>query len=284
MQKVIKEYIIVTFGTLLIALATYFFMIPSNVVIGSISGLSMIISNFVPIPMSVILLAFNAILLIISFIFLGREFGAKTVYAALSLPIMLSIFENVFPNNTSLTNDIIIDTVCYLLLVSIAQAILFHINASSGGTDIIAKLMNRYLHVDIGNAVAFSGICITLASALVYDAKSVILGILATYANGIVVDNYINGFNRRKRVCVISDEYEQIQQFIMNDLSRGVTLYKALGGFNNDQRMEIVTILTRSEYAALVNYLSTVDARAFVTVSTVNEVVGNWRRKRRNGV
>jgi uncharacterized membrane-anchored protein YitT (DUF2179 family) len=264
----------------MIAIATYFFMIPSNVVIGSISGLSMVISNFIPIPMSVILLAFNAILLTIGFIFLGKEFGAKTVYSALSLPIMLSVFETVFPNNASLTNDIIIDTVCYLLLVSIAQAILFHINASSGGTDIIAKLMNRYLHVDIGNAIAFSGICIALTSVFVYDTKTVVLGLLATYANGIVVDNYINGFNRRKRVCVISDEYEQIQQFIMNNLNRGVTLYKAVGGFNNDQRMELVTILTRSEYGALMSYLNEVDAKAFVTVSTVNEVVGNWRKNK----
>jgi len=280
MQKIIKEYLIVTFATLLIAIAIYFFMIPSNVVIGSISGLSMVISNLIPIPMSVILFAFNAILLIIGFMFLGREFGAKTVYSALSLPIMLSIFEIVFPNNPSLTKDIIIDTVCYLLLVSIAQAILFHINASSGGTDIIAKLMNRYLHVDIGNAIAFSGICIALTSVFVYDTKTVILGLLATYANGIVVDNYINGFNRRKRVCVISDEYEQIQQFVMNDLNRGVTLYKAVGGFNNDQRMELVTILTRSEYGALMSYLNDVDAKAFVTVSTVNEVVGNWRKKK----
>lgn len=280
MQKIVKEYAIVTIGTLMIALATYFFMIPSNVVIGSISGLSMVISNFIPIPMSVILLAFNAILLTIGFIFLGKEFGAKTVYSALSLPIMLSVFETVFPNNTSLTNDIIIDTVCYLLLVSIAQAILFHINASSGGTDIIAKLMNRYLHVDIGNAIAFSGICIALTSVFVYDTKTVVLGLLATYANGIVVDNYINGFNRRKRVCVISDEYEQIQQFIMNNLNRGVTLYKAVGGFNNDQRMELVTILTRSEYGALMSYLNEVDAKAFVTVSTVNEVVGNWRKNK----
>jgi uncharacterized membrane-anchored protein YitT (DUF2179 family) len=280
MQKIVKEYAIVTIGTLMIAIATYFFMIPSNVVIGSISGLSMVISNFIPIPMSVILLAFNAILLTIGFIFLGKEFGAKTVYSALSLPIMLSVFETVFPNNASLTNDIIIDTVCYLLLVSIAQAILFHINASSGGTDIIAKLMNRYLHVDIGNAIAFSGICIALTSVFVYDTKTVVLGLLATYANGIVVDNYINGFNRRKRVCVISDEYEQIQQFIMNNLNRGVTLYKAVGGFNNDQRMELVTILTRSEYGALMSYLNEVDAKAFVTVSTVNEVVGNWRKNK----
>jgi uncharacterized membrane-anchored protein YitT (DUF2179 family) len=134
--------------------------------------------------------------------------------------------------------------------------------------------------VDIGNAIAFSGICIALTSVFVYDTKTVVLGLLATYANGIVVDNYINGFNRRKRVCVISDEYEQIQQFIMNNLNRGVTLYKAVGGFNNDQRMELVTILTRSEYGALMSYLNEVDAKAFVTVSTVNEVVGNWRKNK----
>ena len=283
MQKLVKEYVIITIGTLLIASATYLFMIPSNVVVGSISGLSLILSNFIPIPMSAILLVFNIGLLIVGFIFLGREFGAKTVYAAIMIPTFLSIWEITFPNNQSLTGDVLIDMISYLLIVGIAQAMLFRINASSGGIDVIAKLMNKYLHVDLGKAMTLSGMCIAVASIVVYDTKSLILGMLATYGNGIILDNYINGFNRRKRVCILSEEHQKVRDFIMNDLKRGVTLYQAVGGFKNDERIEIVTILTRSEYGALMKYLDEVDENAFVTVSTVNEVIGNWRRNKRRG-
>lgn len=283
MQKIVKEYAIVTVSTLLIATATYFFMLPSNVIVGSISGLSIILSNFIPIPMSAILFIFNVLILIIGFIFLGREFGAKTVYAAIMIPTFLSVWEMTFPNNQSFTGDVLIDMISYLLIVGIAQALLFHINASSGGIDVIAKLLNKYLHVDLGRAMILSGMCIAVASIVVYDTKSLILGILATYGNGIILDNYINGFNRQKRVCILSNKHKEIRDFIMQDLNRGVTMYQAVGGFKNDEHIEIITILTRSEYGALMKFIGEVDENAFVTVSTVNEVIGNWKKHKRRG-
>lgn len=284
MKKVIKDYTIITIGTLLVDLAVFFFMIPSNVVAGSLSGLSVVIANFIPVPISVISLFFNVLLLAISFFFLGKEFGAKTVYASILFPILLYILEVAFPNNQSLTNDVLLDTISYLLIVSIGQAMLFHVNASSGGIDIVAKLLNKFTHIELGQALTLSGFCVSFCSIFVYDTKALVLSVLATYANGIILDNYINGFNRRKRVCIISKEYKQIQNFIMKDLDRGVTLYQAVGGFNNEEKIEIITILTRSEYAALMNYLHVVDEKAFVTVSTVNEVVGNWTKNKRLGV
>ena len=284
MKKIIKDYTIITIGTLLVDLAVFFFMIPSNVVAGSLSGLSVVIAKFVPVPISMISLFFNVLLLTISFIFLGKEFGAKTVYASILFPILLYILEVAFPNNQSLTNDVLLDTISYLLIVSIGQAMLFHVNASSGGIDIVAKLLNKFAHIELGTALTISGFCVSFCSIFVYDTKALVLSVLATYANGIILDNYINGFNRRKRVCIISKEYKQIQNFIMKDLDRGVTLYQAVGGFNNEEKIEIITILTRSEYAALMNYLHVVDEKAFVTVSTVNEVVGNWTKNKRLGV
>ena len=281
MKKLIKEYAVVTIGSFIVALAVFFFMIPSNISVGSISGLSVMLSRIIPVPVSLILLGFNTLLLIIGFIFLGKEFGAKTVYASILMPIYQYMFEVIFPNNQSLTNDVLIDTISYLLLVSIGQAVLFRINASSGGMDIVAKLLNKYVHLDLGTAVTLGGMCISIFGIVVYDTKAVILGILATYANGLILDHFINGFNRRKRVCILSREYEQIQDYITNTLNRGVTLYQAIGGFNKEEKTEIITILTRSEYGALMNYLQDIDENAFVTVSTVNEVVGNWRRNRR---
>ncbi len=281
MRKIIKEYSIITIGSFLIAAAVFFFMIPSNTAVGSITGLSVMLSKVIPLPVSVILLGFNTILLIIGFIFLGKEFGAKTVYASIITPIYQYIFEWSFPKIESLTNDALIDTICYLLIVAIGQAILFRINASSGGMDIIAKLLNKFAHWDLGKAITIGGMCIAISGIFFYDTKFVVLGILATYANGVILDNYINGFNRRKRVCILSSKNEEIQSFIVNKLNRGVTLYQATGGFNKEEKVEVVTILTRSEYGALMNYLQSIDENAFVTVSTVNEVIGNWNRNKR---
>lgn len=279
----IKEYGIVTVGTLIVAVAVFFFMIPSNVVVGSLSGLMMVLANFIPVKISVLTMIFNVGLLLIGFIFIGREFGAKTVYASVIMPVYLYIFELIFPNNQSLTNDILLDTICYLLIVSVGLAMLFNANASSGGLDIVAKILNKYCHVDLGKAMTMAGMFTAISSILVYDTKTLVLSILATYANGIVLDNFIDGFNRRKRVCIMTTEPKQIQEFIVHKLRRGVTLYPAIGGYKNDEKLELITILERNEYAILMNYLHTVDQRAFVTVSTVNEVIGEWNIEKRRG-
>lgn len=197
------------------------------------------------------------------------------------LPVFLFVFEKIVPNNKSLTGDILIDTICYVLVVSVGLAMLFNANASSGGLDIVAKIVNKYLHVEIGKAMTITGMCVAVSSILVYGTKEVILSILATYVNGIVIDNFIGGFNRRKRVCILSDHYEVVQKFITEELNRGVTLYTAMGGYNKTERIEVVTILTQNEYGKLLEYLHTVDMRAFVTVSTVNEVIGEWNIKKK---
>ena len=280
-KKFIKEYGVITLGIFIISMAVYFFMIPSNVIVGSFSGLVIVLANFVPLPISVMTFILNAVLLVIGFIFIGKEFGAKTVYTSIMLPAFLFIFEKIVPNNKSLTGDILIDTICYILVVSVGLAMLFNANASSGGLDIVAKIVNKYLHVEIGKAMTITGMCVAVSSILVYGTKEVILSILATYVNGIVIDNFIGGFNRRKRVCILSDHYEVVQKFITEELKRGVTLYTAMGGYNKTERIEIVTILTQNEYGKLLEYLHTVDMRAFVTVSTVNEVIGGWNVKKK---
>lgn len=280
-RKVINEYATVTIGTLIVALAVYFFLIPSNVVVGSLSGLVIVLANFIPIKISVMTFLLNAVLLVVGFLFIGKEFGAKTVYSSVLMPVFLYVFELIFPNNPSLTDDILLDTICYLLVVSVGLAMLFNANASSGGLDIIAKLLNKYFHIELGKAMTMAGMCTAVSSILVYDTKSLVLSILGTYANGIILDNFIDGFNRRKRVCILSTEYQKVQEFIVHTLKRGVTLYPAIGGYNNEEKLELVTILTRNEYAELLSYLHSVDQKAFVTVSTVNEVIGEWNMKQK---
>lgn len=279
--KKIKEYVIITLGTLIVSMAVYFFLLPSNVVVGSLSGLVMVLATFIPLKISVMTFILNAVLLVVGFLFIGKEFGAKTVCTSLLMPIFLYVFELIFPNNKSLTNDVVLDTICYILVVSVGLALLFNANASSGGLDIVAKLLNKYLHIEIGKAMTLAGMCTAISSIFVYDTKTLVLSILGTYANGIVLDHFIDGFNRRKRICILTEQYKELQNFIVHELHRGVTLYPAIGGYNNEEKIELVTILTRNEYAEVLNYLHSVDENAFVTVSTVNEVIGQWNVKQK---
>lgn len=279
--KKIKEYVIITLGTLIVSMAVCFFLLPSNVVVGSLSGLVMVLATFIPLKISVMTFILNAVLLVVGFLFIGKEFGAKTVYTSLLMPIFLYVFELIFPNNKSLTNDVVLDTICYILVVSVGLALLFNANASSGGLDIVAKLLNKYLHIEIGKAMTLAGMCTAISSIFVYDTKTLVLSILGTYANGIVLDHFIDGFNRRKRICILTEQYKELQNFIVHELHRGVTLYPAIGGYNNEEKIELVTILTRNEYAEVLNYLHSVDENAFVTVSTVNEVIGQWNVKQK---
>ena len=269
----IKEFIMITIATAIVAAAVFFFLMPSNVSVGSISGLAIVIGNFVPLQISAITMILNVGLLIIGFLFVGREFGGKTIYTSILLPVIIGILERVYPNNTSITGDPFQDMICYVFLVSIGLAMLFNRNASSGGLDIVAKLMNKFLHMDLGNAMSVSGMVVALSSGLVYDAKIVVLSVLGTYLNGIVLDHFIFGFNLKKRVCIVSERMEEIRQFILHGLHSGATIYEAYGAYNYDPRREIITIVDKNEYAKLMGFIERVDPNAFVTVYTVNKII-----------
>lgn len=271
-KRAIKEYAIITFGTVLAAIAIYFFMLPSNLAVGSGTALAMVLSNFIPLPISVISLAINVILLILGFLLIGPEFGAKTVYTAIMLPVVLGVFEFIFPNFKSLTEDPLLDMICYILIVGIAMAILFSYNASSGGLDIVAKIMSKYLRMGLGTAVSVSGIIVSLTSILCYDTKTVVLSVLGTYFSGMIVDKFIFGLNIKRRVCVISPEIDRIVDFLLHELHSGATLYEGIGAYDGTVRREVVTIVDKNEYRLLMDYVKKVDPKAFVTVYSVNEM------------
>lgn len=275
-KALLKDYGAITIGMMIASIGIYFFMMPANVILGSITGLAIILTNFFPIPVSVMTFILNVICLVIGFALIGKEFGAKTVYSSILLPVFLNILEHLFPNNPSLTNDIILDTLACILILSVGQSIMFNANASSGGLDIIAKVLNKYLHIELGQGVALAGIVTVLLSVFVYDAKTLVVGIMGTYFNGLVVDAYIGGFSRRKRICILSEKQDEISDYIMNTLHRGVTLYPAKGGYDHKEKTELLTILANNEYGLLMEFIRNTDPNAFLTVSTVNEVVGMW--------
>lgn len=279
-SELIRECFIITFATLIVSAAVFFFILPSQVSVGSISGLAMILGNVIPLHMSVITFILNGILLIAGFLLIGKDFGAKTVYTSLLLPLFLRVFEIYFPDFSSINGDPFLDMVCYIFTVSIGLAILFRENASSGGLDIIAKLLNKYLHMDMGKAMALPGMCVALSSILFYDKKLVVLSLLGTYLNGIVLDHFIFGLNLKKRVCIISEKETEIRDFILNRLHSGATLYEGRGAYNDQPRTEIITIVDKNEYSLLMSYLLKTDPSAFVTVYTVSEVICRPKQKR----
>lgn len=268
----IIEFAIITVGALIAASAIFFFMLPSNVAVGSASALAMVLSNFIQLPVSVLALAINVILLVSGFILIGNEFGAKTVYTSIMIPAFIGMFELIFPDFKSLTGDPMLDVICYILVVGLGMAILFLRNASSGGLDIIAKIMNKFLKIDIGRAVSISGIAVALTSAFCYDTKTVVLSVLGTYFGGMIVDHFIFGLNVKRRVCVISPKLDEIIDFILHDLHSGATLYDGIGAYDNTPRREVITIVDKNEYRKLMDFVRAVDQKAFVTVYSVSDM------------
>ena len=267
----LKETAVMTIAVGIIAAAVYFFLIPSQTSISSTSALAIINAHYVPLHVSTVTMILNAVLLLIRFVTCGKEFGAKTVYTSILLPVYLAVFEHVFPDFESLTNSNELDVLCYILVVSIGLSILFNMNASSGGLDIVAKIMNKYLHIELGKAMSISGMCVALSSALIYDKKAVVLSVLGTYFNGIVLDHFIFGQNVKRRVCIITKYEEEVRQFILHELHSGATFYEAMGAYNMQKYREIITIVDKSEYQKLMNYIVQKDPEAFVTVYTVSD-------------
>lgn len=268
----VRELAILTGAVAIIAAAVYFFLVPSHASVSSISGLGIVLANFVPLPLSAITMILNVVLLVIGFLTCGREFGAKTVYTSILLPAFIGLFERLFPNLGSLTDSQELDVLCYILVVSVGLSILFNRNASSGGLDIVAKIMNKYLHMDLGKAMSLSGMCVALSAALVYDKKTVVLSVLGTYFNGLVLDHFIFDNNIKRRVCIITKKEEELRRFIIEDLHSGATVYESYGAYNMQKRREIITIVDKAEYQKLMSYMNREDPQAFITVYTVSDI------------
>ncbi len=287
-----KELLIMTAGMAITAAAVYYFLLPSKLVVGSITGLSIVISNLLnaaglSIKVSLVIVIINAILLLLAWLLIGKEFGAKTVYTALILGPMVDMWEKILPidtlletGQTSLMNDAWFDLICFVLLLSIAQSVLFHINASTGGLDILAKIVNKYLHFDIGASVSIAGIAICLTALAINPFRLVVIGIIGTWINGIALDYFTASINRKKRVCIISPQYEQIREYIVGTLHRGCSLYEVMGGYSGEKSMEVQALLTQNEFSALMEHIREENIHSFITAGNVSEVYGLWNAKK----
>ncbi len=267
------EMVKITLATVLLAASVHFFLLPSHLALGSVAGLALILSNFLPLSVSALTMIINLALLGLGFLLIGREFGAKTVYTTVLLPAVMGVLEKVFPGAQSLTGDALSDMVCFLFVCSFGQAVLFKCNASSGGLDIVGKILNKYFRMELGKAISLVGMAVALSSAFAYDSKTVVLSVLGTYLSGLVLDHFIFNSNMTKRVCVLSEHEDELLRFITQDLHSGATIYQARGAYTDELRNEIITIVDMHEYRKLMNFIQEKDPKAFVTVYNVNEVV-----------
>ena len=288
-----KELFIMTAGMTIAAAAVYYFLMPSKLVVGSITGLSIVIGKLlniagIGIKVSQVIVIINAILLVLAWILIGKEFGAKTVYTALILGPLVDFWEKVLPidrllepGQMSLMNDPWFDLLCFVLILSASQTILFNINASTGGLDILAKIVNKYMHIDIGTSVSVAGAIICCTAFAINPFRLVVIGLIGTWINGLALDYFTAGLNRRKRVCIISSQYERLRKYIIEDLERGCSLYNVTGGYNGHQNVEIQSLLTQDEFAHLMDYMKSNDIHGFITAGNVSEIYGDWHKKTR---
>lgn len=270
--ELLKEICILTMATTIIGAAVFFFLMPSHASVSSIAGLAIVLSNFIPLQVSAITMILNVFLLIIGFITCGAEFGYKTIYTSILLPVIIGIFERCFPDFVSFTGDATLDVICYIFFVSIGIAILFNRNASSGGLDIVAKILNKYLRLDLGKAMSAAGLCVAASSILVYDSKTLLLSILGTYFNGVILDHFIFDQKLKRRVCIVSPFEKEIREYILNNLHSGASIYKTIGAYRMQEHNEIITIVDKVEFQKLMAFLDKVDPQAFITVYKVSEM------------
>ena len=274
----IIDFILITIGTIICGVATYFFMVPSNLAIASVSGVAILIGKFVPLSKAVLILILNLVLLIISWFFVGREFTIKSIYPSIGLPVVMMILGHYTPNYHGVMNDQFLDMICYLFLCDLGIALMVVRNASSGGLDVLYKMANKYLNIDFGVATSVVGLFISAPAIFIYDPKTGVLSILGTYVTGIIIDHYVFGMTTKLKVCILSKKNDEICEYIINELHSGVTRYEASGGFTGDKFDEINVIVNRNEYAKLMKHLREVDPDAFATVTNIHDVM--YRPKR----
>lgn len=275
LKKEIKDYLIITLGVFLVAGAIYFFLMPNNIA-GGINGLAMVINHYIPIiPVGALMIIMNIILFVVAFLVIGPSFGARTVYASFSLSGAIWLFGYVYPMNRPFTNDVLLELFFGIVVQGVGMAIIFNEDASTGGTDIIAKILNKYLHINIGKGVLTADLSVTLLAGFTFGLQEGLYTLLSVILNGVVIDRMIEGLNACKEIRIISNKNKEIEEFILKELGRGATTYYAKGSFSQKDIEVLCTVVDTKELIKIKNFIRTVDKNAFVNVTEVFETLGD---------
>ena len=280
MKHKIKQYAFLNLGIILVVAGLYFFLMPNNLAIGGANGLAIVINHFIPvIPVGIIMTLINVILFVIAFILIGRAFGIKTIYASLAVSLLIFLLENIYPLEQTLTGDLVLEMIFGIVICGVGMGIVFNQNASTGGTDISAKILHKFFNLDIGKGVFISDIFITFLAGFAFGIKLSMYAALGVLINAFVIDYIIEGFNLRKEVTIISEKYEEIKKFITNDLERGFTIHYGEGGYTAQKKFIIVVIINNREFVRLRDFVKILDPKCFLTVRNTHEVYGYGFKK-----
>lgn len=280
MWKQIKSFLLINLGALFVAANVTYFLSPNNLATGGVSGLSIVMNTVFPgFSLGLIMIILNILLFIVGFIFLGFQFGTKTIYASFALSFMVWGLETYFPIQEALSEDILIQLIIGQIIAASGMAVVFHQGASTGGTDIIAMILNKYFSVEVGKGVLISDIAIAISSVFVFGPAIGMYAFFGVILNGLVIDYVLEQFEDNKEVVIISEESDDVRSYIVEKLGRGATIHQAKGAFNREDKEVITTVLTRKEYTKLKKYMTAIDEHAFITVHKMNEILGeNFKR------
>lgn len=275
MKTKLKEYFFITIGFIILAIAIKFFLAPNKIAAGGVTGIAIIINNFIPkLSVGILMFCMNIILFIIGFIVIGGKFGAKTLYAALGLSGLITVLDKLIPGNVAVTHDLLLATIFGTLISGIGMGLVFNQNSSTGGTDIIAKIISKFFHFDIGKSLLIVDLIVTIAAAISFSPELGMYGLLAVILNGFMIDMVIEGLNSCKAVVVMSSKNESINKFIIEELDRGCTIFEGRGAYSGNSISVLYTVLDRKQFIKLKNYIKLIDKRAFISVSEAHEVLG----------
>ena len=272
--KDLKSYLIITFGIILVAISVEYFFAPNNLAAGGVTGAAIVINAIFPgLSVGILTLIMNAALFVVAFMFIDGNFGVKTIYASLGLSIIIWLIET-FLNPIAITTDLMMATIFGTIISAVGMAIVFNENASTGGTDILAKILNKFFHLDIGKSLLIVDFVITFASAIVFGVDLGLYAILSVILLGILVDRFIEGFNSCKSIFIISEKDREISQYIMIELDRGCTFLRSEGAYTNNESNVLYAVVSRNQFIKLKNYIKQIDHSAFIAVGEVHEVLG----------
>lgn len=274
-MKEFRSYLLISLGAFFVAAGVCLFFIPANLATGGITGLALVIHNIFPIiTIGNALLVLNILLFIVGFLTIGKSFGFKTIYASALLTGLIYIFELFAPLNGPLVDDMLVNLIAGILISGFGLGIVFNQNASTGGTDIIAKILNKYLNFDIGRSLLIADLAVVTLAAFSFGIELAVYALLGIIMNGFIIDAAIEGFNLKVSVSIISTKSPQIQHYIVDTLERGATIYIAKGAYTMNDKEIITSIMDRKEFVRLKMYVKELDPHAFVMVSNVREVLG----------
>jgi uncharacterized membrane-anchored protein YitT (DUF2179 family) len=274
LKKKIKEFMIITLGFILVSIAVEYFYVPVHINGGGITGIAIVINHNIPsLPIGMLMMVMNVVLFIIGFRFIGSNFGAKTIYASFGMSGTIWLIE-IFANPHALTNDVLLSAIIGTLLVGTGLGIVFSQNASTGGTDIIAKILNKYFHLDLGKAMQTVDICVVVLTGITFGIATALYAVVCVFLNGILIDKVIEGFTSLKAVMVFSNNSENIQEYIINEIDRGCTSFEGKGGFTNNKNSVIYSVMDRTQLIKLRTYIKKNYPESFIIVNDAHEVLG----------